>query len=92
MDGDRVRAVLAGIEGHQEVSATKEERDALVGQGLVRAVDTATRDAWTAAVANLPSLRDRVRDLSRQALATPGPDAPPELRTMIADLEELTRR
>ena len=92
MDSDRVRAILAGIQGHQEVSATKEERDALVGQGLGKTVDTPTRDAWTAAVANLPSLRDQVRELSRQALATPGPDAPPELRKMIADLEELTRR
>lgn len=92
MDGDRARAILSGIEGHQEVSATPEERDALVGQGLVKRVDPATRDQWTAAVANLASLRDRVRDLSRQALATPGPDAPPELRKMIADLEELTRQ
>ncbi len=92
MDGDRARAILAGLEGHQQISVTAEERDALAGQGLVKVVDTATRDAWTAAVANLPSLRDRVREASRVALATPGPDAPPELRKQIADLEELTRR
>ncbi len=92
MDSDRVRAILAGVEGHQEISVTKEERDALVGQGLLKVVDPPTRDAWTAAVANLPSLRDRVREASRVALATPGPDAPPELRKMIADLEELTRQ
>ena len=91
MDSNRARAVLAGMEGHQEISVTKEERDALVGQGLVKGVDSPTRDAWTAAVANLPSLRDRVREASRQALATPGPDAPPELRKMISDLEEVTR-
>jgi hypothetical protein len=36
-------------------------------------------------------MRDRVRDSSREALATPGPTAPPELRLMIANLEELTR-
>lgn len=92
MDGDRARTILTGIDGHQEVSATKDERDALVGQGLLKGVDPPTRDRWTAAVGNLASMRDRVRDLSRQALATPGPDAPPELRTMIADLEELTRQ
>lgn len=91
MDSDRVRAILAGIGGHQEVSVTQDERNLLVGQGLLKAVEPATRDQWTAAVANLASLRDRVRDLSRQALATPGPEAPPELRKMIADLEELTR-
>ncbi len=92
MDSDRARAILAGIEAHQEVSATKEEQDSLVGQGLLKSIDPPARDAWTAAVSNLPSLRDRVRDLSRQALATPGPDAPPELRQMIANLEELTRQ
>ncbi len=92
MDSDRARAILAGMEEHQTISVSKEERDALVGQGLVKAVDPATRDAWTAAVANLPSLRDRVQQASRQALATPGADAPPELRQMIADLEETTRR
>ena len=91
MQSDRVRAILDGIEGHQEVSASSEERDALLAQGLLKNVDTATRDRWTADIANLPSLRDRVRDLSRQALATPGPDAPPELRQMIASLEEMTR-
>lgn len=92
MDSDRARAILAGIEGHQDISVTPDERDALVGQGLLKGVDAATHDAWTAAVANLSSLRDRVRDLSRQALATPGPDAPPELRQLIANLEEMTRQ
>ncbi len=91
MQSDRVRAILEGIEGHQEVAVAAEERDALLAQGLVKNVDAATRDRWVADVANLPNLRDRVRDLSRQALATPGPDAPPELRRMIASLEELTR-
>ena len=91
MESDRVRAILEGIEGHQETAMVPEERDALVTAGLVQTVDTATRDRWTADVANLVSLRDRVRDLSRQALATPGPDAPPELRQLIANLEQLTR-
>ena len=92
MDSDRARAILAAMEAHQELSATAEERDVLVGEGLAKPVDPATRDAWTAAVASLPTLRDRVREASRQALATPGPDAPPELRAMIGRLEELTRR
>ena len=91
MDGSRVRAILEGIEGHQEASVASDERDALVAQGFVKTVDPPTRDRWTAGVSGLTVLRDRVRDLSRQALATPGPDAPPELRRMIADLEELTR-
>jgi len=91
MDSDRVRAILAGIEGHQEPSVASDERDALVAQGLIKAVDSPTRDRWTANVSGLVALRDRVRDSSRQALATPGPDAPPDLRQMIANLEELTR-
>lgn len=91
MQSDRVRGILDGIEAHQEVAVTPEERNALLSLGLVKNVDPATRDRWVADVANLPSLRDRVRDLSRQALATPGPDAPPELRQMIGSLEELTR-
>ncbi len=91
MDSNRVRSILDGIQNHQEISVATEERDLLVAQALAKSVDATTRDRWTAAVAGLPSLRDRVRDLSRQALATPGPDAPPELRQMIADLEELTR-
>jgi len=91
MDSGRVRAILEGIEGHQEASMSSEERGVVVTQGLVKSVDAPTRDRWTAGVANLVALRDRVRDLSRQALATPGPDAPPELRQMIANLEELTR-
>jgi len=91
MQSERVRAILEGIQNHQEAAVTAEERGALLAQALLKNVDTATRDRWVAAVANLPSLRDRVRDLSRQALATPGPDAPPELRQMISSLEELTR-
>ncbi len=91
MESDRVRGILEGIEGRQEAGATKDERDALVTAGLVRTVDPPTRDRWTQDVANLASLRDRVRDLSRQALATPGPDASPELRTLISNLEQLTR-
>ncbi len=91
MDSDRVRTVLEGIEARQEANMAREERDSLVTSGLLRTVDTATRDRWTQDVANLTSLRDRVRDLSRQALATPGPDAPPELRQMISNLEQITR-
>ncbi|HYM39843.1 MAG TPA: hypothetical protein VEY12_06840 [Thermoplasmata archaeon] len=91
MESDRVRAVLEGIESHQEAAASQEQRDLLVTQGLVRTVDGATHDRWNADVAGLVALRDRVRDLSRQALATPGPDASPELRQMIANLEQLAR-
>lgn len=91
MQSDRVRAILEGVVAHQETAVTAEERDALMALGLVKNVDTATRDRWVADVANLPSLRDRVRDLSRQALATPGPDAPIELRNQIGSLEQLTR-
>src|SRR5207247_2375709 len=43
-------------------------------------------------VAGLAALRDRVREMSRVALATPGPVAPPELQQMVASLEELTRQ
>ena len=75
----------------QERGVSADGGDALLGLGLVKTVAPATRDRWVAAVASLPSLRDRVRDLSRQALATPGPDAPPELRALIGSLEELTR-
>ena len=91
MQSDRVRAILEGIGSHQELGVSADERDALLALGLVKNVDPATRDRWVADVASLPSLRDRVRDLSRQALATPGPDAPPELRALIGSLEELTR-
>src|SRR5512136_3023845 len=92
MDGGRVRAILQAIEDHQEVAATPEERDAIVKDGLVSAVPAGTRDAWALAVSSLPALRDRVREASRVALATPGPTAPPELRAMIAQLEEVTRQ
>lgn len=92
MDSSRVRMILQSVEDHQELSMSPDERDVILSQGLLAAVDAATRDRWTAAVAGLPSLRDRVRDLSRQALETPGPTAPPELRQMISNLEELTRQ
>src|SRR6266705_3724917 len=69
-----------------------DERRAFVDQGILSPVDVATRDRWLSTVATLPALRDRVRELSRQALATPGPTAPPELQKMISDLEEITRQ
>jgi len=67
---------------------SSDERRIFVGQGILTLVDAATRDRWLTAVAALPALRDRVRELSRQALATPGPTAPPELQRMIQELEE----
>lgn len=91
MDSGRVRAILQGVQGRAEPSVSREERDPLVAQGLLTPVDAATRDRWTAAAGSLPALRDQVHDLSRVALATPGPTAPPELRQMISTLEELTR-
>jgi len=91
MDSARVRSILQGVQEHHDASVTPEERDLVVSQGFLGVVDTATRDRWTAAVSELPSLRDRVREMSRVALATPGPEAPPELRQMIADLEQATR-
>jgi hypothetical protein len=91
MQSDRVRAILEGVGNHQEAAVTPEERASLVAQSLLKNVAPATRDRWVADMADLPSLRNRVRELSRQALATPGPDAPPELRQMIASLEEMTR-
>jgi hypothetical protein len=84
--------ILQSLQDRQQPSVTPDERDVIVSHGLVAVVDSATRDRWTASVSGLASLRDRVRELSRQALATPGPTAPPELRTMIADLEEITRQ
>src|SRR2546427_453976 len=66
-----------------------DERRAFVDQGILSPVDVATRDRWLSTVATLPALRDRVRELSRQALATPGPTAPPELQQMIRELEEI---
>src|SRR5205823_7204610 len=81
-----------GVRDRAEASIGREERDALITQGLLNPIDAATRDRWVAAVASLPSLRDRVRELGRIALATPGPTAPPELRQSVAALEELTRQ
>src|SRR5438445_11967781 len=66
-----------------------DERRLFVDQGILSPVDVATRDRWLSATATLPALRDRVRELSRQALATPGPTAPPELQQMIRALEEI---
>src|SRR3989442_12463201 len=66
-----------------------DERRLFVDQGILSPVDVATRDGWLSATATLPTLRDRVRELSRQALATPGPTAPPELQQMIQELEEI---
>jgi hypothetical protein len=92
MDSGRARLILQGIQDRQDASVQPEERSDLVSQGLLNPVDAATRDRWTAAVAGLPSLRDRVREMSRTALATPGPVAPPDLQQMIGSLEELTRQ
>jgi len=92
MDSGRVREILQALADHREVSVTADERASLVSEGLLGPVDPATRDRWTAAVSGLLPLRDRVRELSRQALATPGPTAPPELQKMISDLEEITRQ
>ena len=91
MDSARVRGILQAVQEHRDASVSPEERDVLVSQGFLGVVDLATRDRWTASVSDLPSLRDRVREMSRVALATPGPEAPPELRQMIADLEQATR-
>src|SRR2546421_560947 len=66
-----------------------DERRVFVDQGILSPVDVATRDRWLSTVATLPALRDRVRELSRQALATPGPTAPSELQQMIRELEEI---
>ena len=92
MDSGRARAILQAIQDRREASIQSDERDFLVSQGFLTLVDAATRDRWTANVARLIDLRDQVRELSRVALATPGPVAPPELRQMVANLEELTRQ
>ena len=92
MQGDRARAILQALQDHQPASIQLDEREELLSQGLLSRVDAATRDRWTAAIAGLVVLRDRVREMSRVALATPGPDAPPELQQMVATLEELTRQ
>lgn len=91
MDSSRARAVLQGILDRRETALERDERDALVSRGLLTPVDSATRDRWTAGVAELPAVRDRVHELGRAALATPGPTAPAELQRMVATLEELTR-
>ncbi len=92
MDSGRVTGILQSLADHRAVSVSADERASLVSEGLLGPVDPATRDRWTAAVTGLLPLRDRVRELSRQALATPGPTAPPELQKMISDLEEITRQ
>src|SRR5438094_5827230 len=92
MESDRARAILQMIQDRQEASVQASEREELVSQGFLVSVDTPTRDGWTASVAGLAALRNRVREMSRVALATPGPVAPPELQQMVASLEELTRQ
>jgi len=89
VDSGHARAILKAVEDRQPVDMSPDERRIFVGQGILSPVDTATRDRWLTAVAALPALRDRVRELSRQALATPGPTAPPELQRMIRELEEI---
>ena len=92
MESDRARAILQMIQDRQEAAVQPSEREELVSQGFLVSVDAPTRDGWTASVAGLAALRDRVREMSRVALATPGPVAPPELQQMVASLEELTRQ
>src|SRR5438876_5814411 len=92
MDSGRARAILRMIQDRQEASVQPSERGELVSQGFLVSVDASTRDGWTASVAGLAALRDRVREMSRVALATPGPVAPPELQQMVASLEEVTRQ
>src|SRR5437867_3973685 len=92
MESNRARAILQMIQDRQEAAVQPSEREELVSQGFLVSVDTPTRDGWTASVAGLAALRDRVREMSRVALATPGPVAPPELQQMVASLEELTRQ
>src|SRR5213078_5375319 len=92
MESDRARAILQMIQDRQEASVQPSEREELVSQGFLVSVDAPTRDGWTASVAGLATLRDRVREMSRVALATPGPVAPPDLQQMVASLEELTRQ
>src|SRR5207249_1798322 len=92
MDSGRARAILQMIQDRQEASVQPSERGELVSRGFLVSVDASTRDGWTASVAGLAALRDRVREMSRVALATPGPVAPPELQQMVASLEELTRQ
>src|SRR5438552_220158 len=92
MESNRARAILQMIQDRQEAAVQPSEREELVSQGFLVSVDASTRDGWTASVAGLAALRNRVREMSRVALATPGPVAPPELQQMVASLEELTRQ
>src|SRR3989442_1555511 len=92
MDSARVRTILQAVQDHGEGSISSEERDPLVSQGLLHEVDAGTQDRWTAGGATLPTPPERGRGLSPAALATPGPTAPPELRQMVANLEELSRQ
>src|SRR3989441_8273622 len=89
VDSGRARALLQAVRDRQPVDMSPDERRLFVDQGILSPVDAPTRDRWLTAVASLPALRDRVRELSRQALATPGPTAPPELQQMIRELEEI---
>src|SRR5207249_10215513 len=90
MDSGRARAILQMIQDRQEASVQPSERGELVSQGFLVSVDASTRDGWTASVAGLAALRERVREMSRVALATPGPCAPPELQQLVASLEQVT--
>ena len=89
MDSRRARALLQAVQDRQSIDMSSDERRLFVDQGILSPVDVATRDRWLSTVATLPTLRDRVRELSRQALATPGPTTPPELQQMIRELEEI---
>src|SRR5947208_15445001 len=92
MESDRARAILQMIQDRQEASVQPSEREELVSQGFLVSVDTPTRDGWTASVAGLAALRDRAREVSRAALATDDPVAPPELQQVVASLEELAHQ
>src|SRR5437764_8448284 len=91
MDSGRARAILQMVQDRKDASVQPSERGELVSQGFLVSVDASTRDGWTASIAGLAALRDRVRDMSRVALATPGPAAAPERQQMVASLAELTR-
>src|SRR5207244_5094940 len=92
MESDRGRSIRQMIQDRQEAAVQPDERGELGSQGFLVSVDASTRDGWPASVAGLAALRDRVREMSRVALATPGPVAPPELQQMVASLEEVTRQ
>src|SRR5947199_10567930 len=92
MDSGRARAILQMIQDRQDASVQPSERGELVSQGFLVSVDASTRDGWTASVAGLAALRDRVREMSRGPLPPPGPLARPALQPSVASLEALTRQ